>query len=490
MKISLRRFVSLVLSLLLICTAFTFVFLWYWSHRSTQVALDLAEDVESVAAAQVIQQNLNIHHRQALLMGVSSQAERHEKIKSASENLRKALSELSKRVSSADEASLADDVQQNILSYLALFDHEREKGIHSTQLYQAVSDDAYKSQEAIHKFINFNLREARNLQNIISSEHHLDYFLVSLLALLLIGIVFVFLWGLGRLVYIPILRLKNNIEGYELGEKFETERVRGAEEIKSIASSFNQLATKLSKQKELQLTFLASIAHDLKNPLSAIKMSTEALEDEENLSDEAREILSITNRQTDHLKRLIEDLLDTTRIESGHLDLRLIPHDIRKILQDSVKLYAGLSAQHRITMELGPSPLNVMCDQHRLTQVLNNLLNNAIKYSPEGGDILVSAQTNGDYAIIRIRDCGVGILPGDIEGIFEPFRRSSTSKMNIPGVGLGLSVSRKIIRSHPGADIEVFSRYGEGSTFVLKLPVLKNVSRSVQVNADPDAHSV
>ncbi len=194
-------------------------------------------------------------------------------------------------------------------------------------------------------------------------------------------------------------------------------------------------------------------------------------------------MLSILGRQTDHMHRLIEDLMDTTRIEAGQMELILESFDLRKIIADCIDLHSNLSTKHFIRCEFPNQALIVLCDQHRLTQVFNNLFNNAIKYSPNGGEIKVLINTSGEFVKIQISDSGVGILDQDISGVFEPFRRSSTTKNTIPGVGLGLSVSRKIIRAHQNGDITVSSQYGKGSTFSVQLKLKDLISVSENISS-------
>jgi signal transduction histidine kinase len=140
-----------------------------------------------------------------------------------------------------------------------------------------------------------------------------------------------------------------------------------------------------------------------------------------------------------------------------------------------VDLHQEISERHAVEIALADLPLSVECDPARLEQVLTNLLTNAIKYSPGGGRIVVSADRVGGNAVVTVADTGLGIPPEDRERIFEPFRRGNAGAQNVPGVGLGLSVARRIVRAHQG-DIEVESQPGMGSTFRIRLPLLAGLS--------------
>jgi signal transduction histidine kinase len=468
MKVSLKSYILILIGVVLFFSSVTASLLLFSNRSAALSTRDLTKAVESVAAAQSIQQNLNIHHRQALLKGLRSHTERKQSLELAKVELLNAEKLISQFTSSSESVEFTREVQKNLMAYFSAFENDRREGLKAIELYESVSEPYYKTQISIQQLIQSNLKETLALQSGIFRQNRLDFFILSLASLFLILALTLLFWGLRRILYLPLIQLKNNIESFELGNLNNIANVRGATEIESISTSFSQLANKLSKQKDMQLNFLSSVAHDLKNPLSAIKMSAEIL-NRDQASDKAHRMLAIIGRQTGHLQRLIEDLMDTTRIESGHMDLKFEPHDIRKIISDSVELHAQLSTKHKISIQLPPSIVLVQCDPHRLMQVFNNILNNSIKYSPDGGEIVVQVITLQIHVHIHISDTGVGILPQDINRIFEPYRRSSTTKDFIPGVGLGLSVSQKIIRAHKDGEIIVKSQFGIGSTFTIQL---------------------
>jgi signal transduction histidine kinase len=180
--------------------------------------------------------------------------------------------------------------------------------------------------------------------------------------------------------------------------------------------------------------------------------------------------LALIGAQVSRLQRMVDDFLDARSIESGQLGLQLQLLDVRTLAQEAVDLNAGSSIAHRIVYSAPNSPVQVFCDGARIAQVLNNLVSNAIKYSPRGGDVLVSVVVAGDEATLAVRDSGIGIAPADTKHIFEPFRRTRASREIAPGVGLGLSVARRIVEAH-GGRIEVDSKLGAGSTFRVHLPL-------------------
>ncbi len=272
MKISLSRYISLLMSLIVVCTSLTAALLWHADRLAVKTTQELTHAAESMATAQSIQQNLNIHHRQALLRGLRSITDRRRQIELSRQNLLQSMNDAVKFTYSPKIEILTQEVQKNLDLYLSEFENFRSSGVHSIQLYESVSDQYYKTQVAIQALIDSNLKQTLELQNDVFHERRIDLFFLSLATFLLICVLSFFFWGLRRILYLPLIHLQKNIENFEVGNKSAIESVKGATEVESIAWSFNQLAEKLARQKDQQLNFLSSIAHDLKNPLGAIKM--------------------------------------------------------------------------------------------------------------------------------------------------------------------------------------------------------------------------
>jgi signal transduction histidine kinase len=466
---SLRRFLTVGLFFLFVCGCLTAGALWYSTHRSAVIIEKLTDSVASANVAQIVQRNLASHRRRILFENRGNLEDHQKKSEITAQSLIHDSEALTDLITTPAERGYVETVQKRIIAYLMAYDHLRQKGLQSMDLYQSISEQYDETQEAIQNLMQFNLDEANLLQSESAHQYKVNYILVYLAFALLALVLMILLYGLRKFLYLPILKIQKTIEKFELGKNVETQVETGASEIKAIASSFQELSFRLSKQKETQLMFISSVAHDLKNPLGAIKMSTDIIGEDARLSEQSQELLLIVRRQTDHLNRLIGDLLDTTRIESGSLDLNFQFSDLRLLLQDASILHSSLSPIHRIELEIPDEPVMVLCDPHRIAQVFNNLLNNAIKYSPRGGTIKVSLRKDLLDAVVEFTDQGIGIPLKEIDGIFEPFRRSSTSRDMIPGVGLGLSASKKIIKAHEGGDISVSSTVNQGTTFAIRL---------------------
>ncbi len=243
----------------------------------------------------------------------------------------------------------------------------------------------------------------------------------------------------------------------------------GAAEMREIAQVFNGLVRRVASQRESQLRFLASVAHDLRTPLNAIKLSASYLSAAK-LGDDERSTIEAIERQVTQLDRQVGDLLDTTRVESGELEPRPRSEDLREIAENSAQVFRGSSLRHTIRLTVPDHPIICECDATRIGQIINNLISNGLKYSPSGGNVSLDVSCEPGWAIVKVVEQGIGIAPKDLRHIFEPFRRTSATRESIPGVGLGLSVSRRIAEAHKGS-IEVSSIRGAGSTSSLRLPL-------------------
>lgn len=247
--------------------------------------------------------------------------------------------------------------------------------------------------------------------------------------------------------------------------------VTSADELGHLARSLNVMIAALRSQRTKQLGFLAAVAHDLKNPLGAMRLSIGTLHQPGVTLSEPlmRKALGIVERQIERLVRLADDLLDAASIEAGELKIHPRACDLTAVLRDVTELYAGASSRHELRVSAPGLPVMIEADGARIAQVLENLVTNAIKYSPAGGTVDVTLTDTADEAVLSVSDKGLGIEPGMFGAIFEPFRRVSPSKDVIPGVGLGLSTCRRIVMAH-GGRIEVASKIGQGTTFEVHLP--------------------
>jgi signal transduction histidine kinase len=287
-----------------------------------------------------------------------------------------------------------------------------------------------------------------------------------------------FLFWFRRRAFAPVFEIATQMESFSRGEGAAPVREVGAAELRTLAHGFNEMTSTIARQRTQQLTFLAGVAHDLRNPLTALRLSSDAVAPGRPLpgEDRIRQSFARVQRQVDRLERMVSDFLDAARIEAGNLELQLEDCDLREVLRAAVELFAPTAPSHRFVTDVPAEPVCVSCDPDRIEQVLNNLVSNAIKYSPRGGAVRVSISRAGDAVQLSVTDAGIGITPEDLEHVFEPFRRAHASGEGIAGVGLGLFTAKRIVQAH-GGRLTATSVPGSGSTFTLELPVSERAQR-------------
>jgi PAS domain S-box-containing protein len=220
--------------------------------------------------------------------------------------------------------------------------------------------------------------------------------------------------------------------------------------------------------------FLATLAHELRNPLAPIRNAVHLLKSGNPSSENLRAAREIIDRQVHHMVRLVDDLLDVSRITLGQVNLRNERVALRRVIDDAVEAAAPAieAGDHRLVVDVPGAVLHLEGDGTRLSQVFQNLLDNAAKYTPPGGTITLRAEQRGDRLAVSVRDTGIGISPEAKARVFELFTRVHPSdRIKTSGLGIGLSLARKLIELHMG-DIEVRSEgAGMGSEFIVTLPV-------------------
>jgi signal transduction histidine kinase/CheY-like chemotaxis protein len=219
--------------------------------------------------------------------------------------------------------------------------------------------------------------------------------------------------------------------------------------------------------------FLAMLGHELRNPLAAIHNATELAHLYGSLDERLQRPLAIVERQARHLTRLVDDLLDVSRVTSGKVTLQRRVVDVGVLLRALIQQVEAASRQRALALSLSTSgePGRVIGDPMRLEQVFSNLLTNAIKYTPPGGRIHVRLEVTGDDLTITIADTGVGIAPEALPQIFDLFNQAPpTLDRAQGGLGIGLTVVRSLVELHAGS-VEAFSKgLGRGAEFVVRLP--------------------
>jgi signal transduction histidine kinase len=267
------------------------------------------------------------------------------------------------------------------------------------------------------------------------------------------------------------------------------ELARARDEIATLYQAAQRHVEQLQELDRQKSKFLSMASHELKTPLTAIsgfvqlslrrtrrrlERGQPTLEEWEQEQRSVVDQLEVLDKQTAKLGRLVDELLDVSRIESGRVEFRLEPVDMVGLVSEVVQRMQMTTERHRLEVSLpADGQALVSADRDHLEQVLNNLLSNAIKYSPNGGTVDVAVMAEDGEVQISVRDAGVGIPKGELESIFGLFYRSQEGDArHVGGMGLGLYISREIVVRH-GGRIWAESEPGQGSTFRLELPRLR-----------------
>lgn len=262
-------------------------------------------------------------------------------------------------------------------------------------------------------------------------------------------------------------------------------RVRGAVAAIMDVSVLKDVQRELEKANRQKSEFLSVLAHELRNPMAAIGYSVEMLRHvaSPGTIGKARDVIA---RQTRHMGRLLDDLLDLSRITLNRIELETRPIDLRRSIELAYESTRALieSLGHDIRFELPVAPIMVLGDEVRLTQVVSNLLNNAAKFTPAPGAITVRAVTGDGQAVLAVTDNGAGIMPEQLESVFEMFSQGQSKVSGGPeGLGIGLAVVRKLVDLH-GGTVQAFSEGpGRGTTIRVELPCMDQDTMAEPVSA-------
>jgi signal transduction histidine kinase len=352
-----------------------------------------------------------------------------------------------------------------------------ERYLHDSGAHPSPAERARDVQavfRSAHELVNVNIAQADHSQRVILHwDRVMEVVGIALSVLLLAGGALVVV-GLRRYAFEPVLRLGEAIRSLGAGQRDVRAPETGPVEVRELAATFNTLVRDLGRQRQMRLTFLAGVAHDLRNPLGALKLSVHALRQKDGVGPPGERLqrgLDLIERQVGHMKRLVNDLLDVLRLETGRLELDPKECDLRDLAQGALELFRASAGERELRVELAARPVRCTCDVGRIEQVLNNLISNAIKFSAPGTTVVVTARDDGPHAVLAVRDEGPGIAPELLRDLFEPFVRGARPDGQAPpGMGLGLWVARRIVEAHQG-QIEVQSFPGIGTTFRVRLPV-------------------
>jgi two-component system sensor histidine kinase BaeS len=285
----------------------------------------------------------------------------------------------------------------------------------------------------------------------------------TLIAALILGTI------LARSLTSPLRTLAEATEVVAQGDLGYKVEVHSKDEVGQLAQSFNQMSTELARLNQIRDQMTADIAHDLRNPLSIILGYTEALNDGKLHGNP--DIYDTMHGQAQHLSRLVDDLRTISLADAGKLPINFQRVAPLKLLERNLAAYASQAEEKHISFQIQSEPNlpEIEVDPDRMAQVLGNLVSNALRYTPEGGLLELSARLDNNQVAILLRDNGRGISPEDLPNIFTRFYRGDSSRPHTGDVGLGLSIVKSLVEAQ-GGSIGVESEPGKGTTFIIQFP--------------------
>jgi two-component system sensor histidine kinase VicK len=268
--------------------------------------------------------------------------------------------------------------------------------------------------------------------------------------------------------------------------------VESEDEIGILAKTFNDMATQiefmleeLKKAEKLRREFVANVSHELRTPLTSIRTYAETMSDHQEIPQETEEeFLRVIINESDRMTKIVQDLLELSRFDSGTSVLSNEEFSIERSVRDIYAAIALGAKKHNqeLNLELEWKLPKIRGDRARIEQVLMNIMSNALKYTPDGGRIDIYSGSSGADVWVRIEDTGVGIPPEDLVRVFDRFYRVDKARTRESGgTGLGLSIAKEIVTRH-GGDIKIDSTPGEGTSVTVILPIAGNSEQLITNN--------
>ena len=310
-------------------------------------------------------------------------------------------------------------------------------------------------------------------QAILAVEAQLMTVFIAVAAAALIA-AFVFAISLTA----PIKAMTSAIRRMGKGDLTARVKVHASGELKELADSYNAMAEKIENFDQSRSQFVQNASHELKTPLATMKLLLENLIYQPDMPSELRaEFMQDMNHEIDRLSGIITDLLTLTKMDSEETAIKHEKFDFTELCIGAVHALQPAAEKNRLTLTMDVAKdVTLQGDESKLGQVIYNLIDNAIKYTPEGGSVHVTMKADGRNAVFAVKDTGVGIPEEDAKHIFDRFYRVDKARSReTGGTGLGLSIVRQMVQLHRG-EIKVDSTPGKGSTFTVTLPLRKGAA--------------
>jgi two-component system, OmpR family, sensor kinase len=287
----------------------------------------------------------------------------------------------------------------------------------------------------------------------------------------IVGLGLTWAWLLSRRILSPLEQISGiaeRISASNLSDRIDESRI--VTELSRLAQVLNEMFERLQQSFERQFQFTADASHELRTPTSVVLAQAELALAKQRSPEEYKEALQACYRAAKRMESLVDGLLTLARTDAGQLEIRHEPVDLRQVVENAVVLLKPLADQRQIEFKCELQTVQVAGDVERLNQVVANLVNNAITYNREHGEVRLRLVADKHDAVLMVSDTGNGIEQSDLPKVFERFYRVDPARTGNSGVGLGLAICQEIVRSH-GGKINLTSVVGEGTTFTVRLPL-------------------
>jgi len=304
---------------------------------------------------------------------------------------------------------------------------------------------------------------------IASINEDTTLLLIAIGATVMVVVLFIASWLLQ-----PLSRVLTAVKRISEGHLDQRIELSGKDEISALGVAVNNMAQKLERVEVTRQEFVSNVSHELKTPLSSVKVLSESLLHKEGLPEATyQEFLWDINSEVDRMSDIIEELLTIVRLDEAELPLNIGTFSLVVMLEEAVKRLRPLAMKKKVNIEINaPSEVYLEGDEIKLSLAITNLVENALKYSHEGGLVKVGLEVDSKNAFITVADNGIGICEEDQEQVFSRFFRADKGRdRETGGTGLGLAITHKTILLHKGS-IKLSSKLGEGSIFTARLPLL------------------
>jgi signal transduction histidine kinase len=432
--------------------------------RSKLSAIDsrVSQDTRALQAAHELESDVFAERYENLLWkttGQSTYKQEQEKYLQAAERI---AADLSPYTTTAEEGELGAQIQTDMQT---LREQSQSPAPASSQNMPQL-DDLLSA---------VSLFDAQNENDLQVSLHAADIVagevsdLAIFLSLSTAGLLFAGSLIVVNRVVRPALALTNSARDFGQGDFSARAAVMHDDELGSLARTINNMADDIANREQERLRFVAMAVHDLKNPVLAIEMSARMLRESWNDEQERDLCLDGIREEAKRLRSIIRDLTDDVQVSSGRFTVNKARVDLCELVRRLIQAQGQAFADHQVVVE-SVETCTVLGDADRLERVVQNLVSNAVKYSPRDTRVVVSIERRESFAVLAVCDEGPGISQEDLKVIFQPFGRGRSADRLAEGTGMGLYVVKQIVEAHNG-QITVQSTPGQGTTFRIKLPL-------------------